>query len=273
MSDVFENNTVEVEVLRGGRILPMDPDNCLGRLEVGYIDLHIKIRADRTVAFMVDGYKNITLKREEKSELGRYYRRRIQIKQTNPSPSFGRPAGVPHTEYPLNALRLIEVDISGVFRVWNVGVVSQRGVFFVLIQDQYEARCYMDGDSVRCPYFEEGVHHWPQLLDTLPRILKSMGVMPATYRGEAAESDFTFSKLMRGTAGVEYWDVANGFGGLVTDTGVRARVHWTSITREGDRRAFLVPGEIVSYKELVPPMLTKNRPTKYKWEAREVRSH
>lgn len=278
---LFED-ALDIQLFKGGRELPLKDDGFVDerfRVVEGtkcHVDMHVRV-ADgaQVLAFMVGGTKNLDLMNainfgdRRTVDPGRHYKLRVEVKLTNPPPDSGRPAGVPHTEYPANAMRFVEYR-DGKLIFYSASLVSQYGKFFLIIQEQYDPRCYDAAGVVRCPYFEGQNHQWPQLLAVLPDIFLHFGVVLPPYMGEVAESDYSFPKLAAGTAGVEHWDAANGTGGLMLSDGKRARVHWEQITRPRERRVYLAAGEIVQVGELIAPVLTKERETKYKLEARRV---
>lgn len=278
---LFED-AFSIRLYKGGREIEQEADGFIAerfRLAEGtscHVDMHVEILGGaKVLAFMVGGTKNLDLMRDinfgdrRTIDPGRRYKLRVEVKPTNPPPDSGRPAGIPHTEYPANAMRFVEYR-DGKLIFYSAALVSQHGQFFLIIQEQYDVRCYNAAGVVRCPYFEGQGHQWPQLLAVLPEIFEHFGVTLPPYMGQAAETDYTFPKLAAGTAGVEHWDAANGVGGLMLADGQRARVHWEQVTRPSGRRAYLAAGEIVRVSEIIPPVLTKERETKYKFEARGV---
>jgi|GEM_PF-2665512 len=281
---VLFEEALDVSLYKGGRELKLAADGFVSepfRLAEGtscHVDMHVRVASGaQALAFMVGGTKNLDLMNavnfgdRRTVDPGRHYKLRIEVKPTNPPPDSGRPAGIPHTEYPSNAMRFVEWR-DGKLIFYSAALVSQHGKFFLIVQEQYDPRCYDAAGVVRCPYFEGQSHQWPQLLAVLPEIFEHFGVTLPSYMGQAAETDYTFPKLATGTAGVEHWDAANGIGGLVTADGKKARVHWEQIEPlKGERRVYLATGMVVSYSELIAPMLTKERATKYKHEARGVR--
>ncbi|MEK7631199.1 MAG: hypothetical protein AAB417_04215 [Patescibacteria group bacterium] len=277
---VLFEDSLDIHLKRGGRRLVLEADGFIPErfhLEEGtecYVDMHVRVHGDAQILpFMVGGSKGIDLKHEAASdrhevEAGRWYRLRIQIKLTNSPPDSGRIAGIPHTEYPSNAMRFVEWR-DGKLIFYSASLVSQHGQFFLIVQEQYDVHCYDAKGVVRCPYFEARDHQWDQLLAVLPDMFGALGVTLPPYLGQQAEPDFIFNGLASGTAGVDHWDAANGIGGLTLADGRKARVHWTSITRSS-RLVYLAPGEIVRVGRTVKPELTKDRPTKYNDEAKDV---
>jgi hypothetical protein len=279
---VFFEDALDIRLYKGGRLLKQEADGFIAeRFRLGegtrcHVDIHVRVAEGvQMLAFMVGGTKNLDLMNtvnfgdRRTVDPGRHYKLRIEVKPTNPPPDSDRPAGIPHTEYPSNAMRFVE-HRNGKLIFYSASLVSQHGQFFLIIQEQYDVRCFDAAGVVRCPYFEGQNHEWPQLLAALPEIFSIFGVTLPPYKGEVAEADYTFPKLEAGTAGVEYWDAANGIGGLMLANGERARVHWEQVTRPSGRRVYLAAGEIVRVGELITPVLTKERATKYRLEARCV---
>ncbi len=264
--DAFSENLIQAYVQRGGSDLDMDGDSCIGKMRVGWCDLHVKVaETTRVVAFISDGKRNVAVKHDvakDLSEQGSHYKLRVQIKDGL--------TGICHTEYPSNAIRLIEAREGGSLTLYEASIVSQNGEFYCPVQEQYDVRCYADGDTVRCPYFETPKHHWPQLMSVLTAIVDSLGVSLPKWVAQKAETDYSFSGIKSGMAGVEWYNAASGVGGLITDQGP-ARVHWSQITRQGERFAYLTAGEIVTYSALRAPHITKDRKTRYVLEAFDVR--
>ena len=266
--DVFEKDGISLQGSVDGNVLIPDSDGYVGKLSSGFVNIDIKIAEGHNVfCVVVDGKKNVNLKHDtacdaEVVEPGRHYRMKIQIKQGL--------TGIFHTEYPNNNMRLVEIFDDGRVKMWEASLVSQGGDFFLVIQEVYEFRCYDTGGVLCCPYFETEFRSWPQLILVLGRLFHSLGIDLPQWHGELPEADLLFEGLGQVTAGVLWFNVAQGIGAVQTRDG-SARVHWSQITRNGSRLAYLVPGETVQFTAMRTRYQTKARKTSFSREVVGVR--
>lgn len=246
---------VSVEVSLDGRTLVVEDDGYVGKLTPDRVLIKAYVIPDNIYAFTVDGRKNVLLKKDRRSltsEKSKYYRARVQIKNSE--------EGVYYAEYPSNHFRLLELEPNGTVKIWEIALISQDGEFFLTVQKTYEVRCYRNGQRIVCPQFDK----WPQMVELLGRLLKDSLQELALVREYQPESEFTSDGLASKTARVLWFNLAQGLGALLTPEGV-ARVHWSEIAKR-PRLAFLTPRELVSYKSLRTP-IQKSRSTTFQKEA------
>lgn len=177
---------------------------------------------------------------------------------------------IPTTKYPQNYMALVELDADkpGLVRIWEVALVSQKGLFFVTTQCTYEAQCYLDSDGFKCPYFER-VKPRHELVGLLRHLF--LETMPS----DIPSSDEWLppadpQEPWPGQGIVLWWNCAMQYGVILTTEGV-ARIHWSNVKRFADGLICLEEGEIVNYEELGTPFQTYERETNLKLEAFGVR--
>lgn len=175
--------------------------------------------------------------------------------------------GTPYASYPKNHVKILELTLGGELKIWEIAVVSQNGQFFLMIQNTYIATCYQDGaGNVVCPKLEK----WQQFLDALKNILngRSNGLLSINaYQQEKDVRDNNLLTLPDNTGLVLWWNNAMGMGAIATKQGP-ARVHRLRIKSTSRFPSFLVPGEVVEYKNLRP--VTNRNATSFEQEAMEV---
>lgn len=178
---------------------------------------------------------------------------------------------VPTTKYPQNYMALVELDAEkpGLVRIWEVALVSQKGVFWATTQCTYEVQCYRAGDvggHLRCPFFQEekARESLMALLDNL--FGSTLDKLPpiSEYRPPAISP-----KPWPDYGHVLWWNCAMQYGAILTTEGV-ARVHWSQL-KDVSGLAYLAKDDIVTYGELGKPFQTYERETSLKLEALGVR--
>lgn len=172
------------------------------------------------------------------------------------------------TKYPMNYMTLVEVDVDkpGFVRIWEVALVSQKGLFFVTTQCTYEVQCYQDDGQLRCPFFET-VNLRPFFVSLFAELLSSKlsQLPPVSEYIPPADPP----KPWPDHGQVLWWNCAMGLGMIQTTEGV-ARVHWSNV-KDADGLVCFDKDDIVSYDELGKPFQTYERKTSIKLEAFGVR--
>lgn len=172
---------------------------------------------------------------------------------------------IPTTKYPQNYMTLVELDADkpGLVRIWEIALVSQKGLFWVTTQCTYEVQCYMsregDGFKFCCPFFEtvKPYPHLVALLETLPMVK----LPPVSEYVPPADPPKSYPDQGR----VLWWNCAMGLGMIMTTEGV-ARVHWSNL-KDAIGLAYLEKDDLVNYEELGTPFQTYERETSLKLEA------
>lgn len=173
---------------------------------------------------------------------------------------------IPTTKYPQNYMALVELDADkpGLVRIWEVALVSQKGLFFVTTQCTYEVQCYLDGSVLKCPFFQT-VKPAPMFVELFFKLftLELAEKLPpiSEYRPPADPQE-----PWPGQGIVLWWNSAMQYGMILTTEGV-ARIHWSNVKRFADGLICLEEGEIVNYDELGTPFQTYERETNLKLEA------
>ena len=226
---------------------------------------------DCVLGISVDGKKNVALKKD----LGWYnnlnetegsgpaiYQSGIQVKSNGE---------VFHTEYPNNHLRLLVLGEAGNIQIWEVAIISQIGRFFVTEQKVWDTYCYRDNGRLTCPLFE-GPKGWPQMVALLGDLLSDrLDELPPISKKRKEDPNRNDINIFAPNRGMVIWyNRAQMLGVIKTPEGT-ARAHWTNIRRNNGGPAYLKPGELVKYNQLVSPRLTKGRATTLKFDAVGIR--
>jgi len=180
---------------------------------------------------------------------------------------------VPTTKYPNNNIRLLQGLGDGYFQLWSVGIVSQGGEFFLVVEKMYQPfRCYRSGITVVCPNYlgNDKRPSWVPFITLLNRVLNGEDfeeLPPIKAVGnEKPQAQPRMNGIVEGEGRVVWYSSARQYGMLMTKQGP-ARVHWLEINRPGSRRRHLEEGEKVVYKALNQPHATNLRETGFKLEA------
>jgi cold shock CspA family protein len=260
---MFEVRKIEGVVIRvslDGHILPIESDGYLGKLTSGKALIEVYIQPGYDLyGLEVDGKGNVILKKDwgplQKPPLeGKYYKKTVSIMKD----VKGRYC----TKYPNNNMRLLELRKNGELRIWQIALISQGGLFFLTVQQQYKMRCYREGGKVVCP---PQPREWPQLVELLNRLLvdKITELSPITeYQPEPIPKA---NGLIPGIGRVLWWNFAMGLGAIDTREG-QASVHWSKVAPRG-RLAYLIPGELVKYRSLRPRTPKLPHKTSFRKEA------
>lgn len=251
---------VKIKTIYDGVEITPDKDGYLGQLRPGSLLLEIYVEAGRDYiyAFDVDAKKNINFKKDHTLDPveGSMFLSNIRIKTGDD--------GVYHTEYPQNNFRLLRIYKNGHIEMWEISVISQNGNFFLTTQKTYNTNCYNNKGNLDCPKFSK----WPQMLNLL---LSSLVIKNLPLISEYEEEKMIRSgELPQGIGHVQWYNIAQGFGAIMTPNGP-ARVHWKNIFPvNGDRFVSLVPGSRIRYQKLIAPKQTKARSTNFRLEAAGV---
>lgn len=166
-----------------------------------------------------------------------------------------------------NRIRLIYIESNGYFGIYEAAIVIQNDEIFFTTQRVYEGFCYYDiafdwrggiERKVVCSEFSK----WPQLLEYLYKLHKennTFDLLPdfgLNYVSDPLTKNASMGDLPERLGVVEYFNVASGYGGILTNNGTRnvmAYVHYSDIKiTNGSRLAYLMPGQQVYIEELVP---------------------
>lgn len=253
-----------INVTINGNSLPVDADGYVGEIMAtcrAQIWVEIaKEKIDNIFAIDVDGKKNVVLKKNfsENPEEKKIYRNIVEIK-TNKE--------IFHTEYPNNHIRLLLITDTGNIQIWEIAIVSQGGHFFVTQQKVWDTFCYNNNDRLSCPLFE-GPKGWPQMINILKDLFsRQLMFLPPLSLWKEEDVNLDRVKVTKKKTGVVVWfNNAQGMGVIKTTEGP-ARVHWSDISRIDSNLSHVLPGETVTYSDLVPPRLTKGRGTSLRFDA------
>ena len=279
---------VEIQVLVG-EVEPMEltvaEDGYLGRLKSGALTLVAKVAHGLPIyGIGVDGKKNVSLLRDRNkmADLSpllpllpspKAFTTRIVVEYGEGVDFNGGQEAkyreVFFTRYPANNLRLLRLEPTGKFSIWEVAIVSQESEFYLTVQETYSGSCYRSEDGLACPK----LNNWPQMIQLFADIIGEAGLanLPDTISySEDTKPPARFLETPDGkpTGIVLWWNLAMGLGVINTEKG-QARVHWTQAPKR-DRLAFLAKDETVTFEELVTPKANPKRPTTFQLEAKGV---
>lgn len=265
-------NGVQISVLSNdGKLRLLSADGLIGHPDATFY-LQARVAPNcHLYGFTVDGAKKVVNKKNVLAEpnSGKLYELKVSV--------YKNDRGQPYTVYPNNNLRLVEqlgrdgtaqFDANGRVRIWEIGLVAQRGLLFLTVQPTYEAECHQDRHGTRLyPYFA----HWPQLNRYLVSLLPT-SVVPSPLCNYEPEPESGHNGLELNEGLVAWYNDAHGLGCIVTRQG-NAKVHWSEIRtrRAHTSRVFLLDGEKVNFSSLQSPRKTSTRPTGFKLEAIGVR--
>jgi cold shock CspA family protein len=168
-----------------------------------------------------------------------------------------------HTEYPYSTVYVAEVHPPGFLKVWRVALVSQNQAFYLITEV-----AYCDGRNGSPPVVLNTVGE-----RALREALRSRNRQLPGYRFVWAGEVYGLYRNLEGTrpeqGRVIWWSKALGLGALQTWYG-EVRAHWSQLVGIGGLAA-LVPGQLVEFAGIREPVATKDRPSKYKWDAFGIR--
>lgn len=198
------------------------------------------------------GHSNLVAKKRDGDG---YYNHKILVRSTE--------TGLPYTKYPENHMRLLEVSTQGIVAMWEFAVVSDWGKFFLTTQATYTTTCYRDArGDIACPLLENS----PPIMAAIRKCLSERtGSLPPIedYNPPRDIRDTTLLALPEKSGLVIWWNEAMRTGMIRTAEGEEVRVLGINIRTKRTYRTFLVPGEVVLFKELRPT----NSKTKFKLDA------
>lgn len=232
-----------------GKDIEIPQDGYLGEIAGSSFVLRVSDVPDNVHAIRVDNKKNVVLAKNL-SELSRVFTTKVTIKTSLD--------GYFHTEYPENVMRIIVLE-DGIVQMHEIALVSQHGHFYVTHQVTYVGQMYQLDGSLKFERFDS----WPQMMSLLSEL---MGEAVSTLPEYVYQDVPVPAELPTGVGEVGWFNFAQGFGMIRTNEGM-ARVHWTHVTRPNERRAYLSPGEHVSFEALIDPRNTKGRTSSFKLEA------
>lgn len=253
-------SNVSINAFLNGQPLTIQKDGYIGRPEYMdkiVIEAHVQPNP-RTYAISVDGKKNITLKKNHASSENEdaIYRFETQVK-------IASHGGFYHVEYPENNMRLVRINPDGNVEIWQIALISQNNLFFVITEKSYDKCCFRNSEVVVCPQFK----HRPKLEKFLKELLKShLESLPDVKNYQ--KITISANGLKPGNGLIRWYNAAQGFGAIITPEGV-ARMHWEEIVKQG-RLTLPEIGRLVKYSALREPKQTSSRNTSFEKEALDV---
>lgn len=253
----------------GGKEIVSENDGYISGSLADKVVIRIAIPRDSKFhAFGVDGKKNVTLSKDRSEGNGP-----SRICQVVVPVEWSERYQVFCTRFPLNNIRILQIENDGYINLWRISLISQNGDFFLTAEITHGANCYRDNCGAICPDLK-----WESLdrilnkvmptnmVDRLPDVEDIEEYVPSP---EVAKESVG-KAYAPGTARVIWWSMAEGYGRLITPEG-NARVHWKQVSRQDSRLVYLQVGELVSYAELSKPEHVLPRPTTFKLEAYGVK--
>ena len=157
-----------------------------------------------------------------------------------------------------NNLRLLDAPDGGCATLGEICVISQRGEFFLVVQNEAISCRQDDGGRVICL----GLDGRPQIAEYLASLYANRKELLPPLQPPLPDPPVETFLVNHGR--VLWWSASQGMGRILTNEGV-VGVHWSNVA-PSDRRAYLVPGEPVSYVTLRTPH-DSGRKKRYQWEA------
>ncbi len=224
--------------------------------------------AKMVIPISVDGVKNVYLRSSKvRAEDGHLFQQRVVVNKNTQGA-----AAIFYTKQPDNNIRLLVLnqDRPGEIALWEVAVTSQNNQFFVVAMKTRQLTCCRDGDVVVIPELREKGREWPQMTRFLEELfflgtIQREGLPLSSDYKKAARPDLT--GLAPNVGQVLWFSPMSGVGAIATQNG-EAKAYFTNIGRR-DGMAFLIPGELVKFDDLVVPFGR----TEFKWEALGVEPH
>ena len=172
--------------------------------------------------------------------------------------------GVAHTRIDNNSIRIVGVSPTGECVLWNIAVVSQEGLFFLVFQTMANDLAFREGDGVSIPGFQV-TPKWVclgQFLEDLlsdPEVLSQLTLKDVTEYRPAPAVSFVDGR-------VKWYSLRQQRGAIQTPKG-DAVVRWGTVPKRDDGLRYLVPGEVVSdYSLRSIASQGKGRPTGFQWQ-------
>lgn len=273
---------VEITVFAGEArpvALQVAEDGFLGRLKSGVLTIVARVASGLPIYGLdVDGKKDVRLRANKAAKTdppmeGKEFHARVAVEYgEGVSYNGGQETEyreVFFTRYPANNLRLLRLEPSGEFHIWEIAIVSQNSDFFLTVQETYSGSCYKSDDGLACPK----VNKWPQMIQLMADIIEEAGLASLpdliTYSEDTRPPD----RYIGNTGIVLWWNHAMGMGVIQTHDG-QARVHWTQSPKR-PRLAFLQKDEHLFFEEVGSPVVKPRpdgsvRPTAFKLEAKGI---
>lgn len=243
---------VRVDLFKEGRKLPVATSGEVAMLGPGPLEVVVTVDPRMNVLgyFITPDKKDQVLDREETSE-GAVYRRTVQVLKTN-----GERRGIPYPD-PKTAngmVRLLHVSGDGGAMMWAISLIAQEGTTFLVYQRMFAEQFYRDTDgTVRAPAVER-VDKWKSTVTLIKWWLGENPVqLPpmSEYAPTPAPEVPTGDDPLIGT--VEWYALGMQMGSVRTCKGsVLVKYDQIFTERPGDPLKFLVAGEHISAKALVP---------------------
>ncbi len=255
--EVYMLEGISVSVLSSTRQeIAIEFAGYLGR-HIEPLTLMVEVGRERPhlTAFTLDGTHCVHSKRNDAKDstsdvIGRY---RLSIPVTR-TPTEGIYVTMPAT----NNLRLLDAPDGGCATLGEICVISQRGEFFLVVQNEAISCRQDDGGRVICL----GLDGRPQIAEYLASLYANRKESLPPLQPPLPDPPVETFLVNHGR--VLWWSASQGMGRILTNKGV-VGVHWSNVA-PSDRRAYLVPGEPVSYVTLRTPH-DSGRKKSYQWEA------
>lgn len=154
----------------------------------------------------------------------------------------------PYTSYPHNNICLLCFNGNN-FAIYKIAVIFQNGEGFLTNQKVYKGSVFQNGKGLFCPEFDG---KWTQLVTFMESIYKQSGIgnLPCFegYNPFVKKADDI--NLDDNVGIVKWFDVARGFGAILTNKG-DAFVHYKDINSK-ERLVQLDAGDHVLFEKLIP---------------------
>ncbi len=279
--------SITVKDEAGSIIIPGE-NGCLGELEPQKLTIIVTIdRASiyRGEFFALErqGAIHAILKKDYVQDpMTRKYKRVIEILHGDNGP---------YTAYPANHFKLLELYKGGKFKVWEIAVTMRgQGQFFLTTQAVWNEQAYRDGSTVVLPAISDWVSLRKVMFMTpeeraameMQRKQKNkksfVSLVPADHenllqlRNLDPVSKYqprpltTANGLEKNQGRILWWNDAHGIGACITTSGP-ARIHRDNLVPREENFITFEKGEVVSFTQLVPPMIKKGEKTEFRFEA------
>ncbi len=215
------------------------------------LDLHV---------FSADGAGHIQVRKEARTENGQSDETRTYV-LTVPTGADNRGQPRPCRD---NRLRILQLSPTGEYHLWDVGIFSQEGSFWLIGLETDAGQCCWDGANVVLPH---RCRSWPEFERYVGKLVSNALNLPSSDSYEPPQRPY--ARPNPGEGIVEWFNPLVGIGAVLLHDGKDARVHWTQIGMPEQPR-FLLPGQSVRYKNLVPAQQTNDRSTTFKLELKGV---
>ncbi len=145
----------------------------------------------------------------------------------------------------------------------EVGLISQKGKFFVVKQLTREGRIYRDKNSQAVfPKFSD----WPEMIEFLTGVMADTELEPAPNYISNGLPAVEPEELIGQVAETVWWSLIRQIGMVILGDGRTARIHWENLKRPSSELIYLAPHEVIRYEKIGPPRQNPERKTAFKWE-------